>query len=119
MVFIISFKRFAGLKYETRGTRSTTALVGRQLQSLRVVVAQVGDLYAARHDRAHLVAMIDNFAAPGHEDVVAVNEEGFERFVFGLRIAEVLEVDSRRAWRHVRSHCCGYVCRAGSCGRNQ
>ena len=43
------------------------------------------------------VTMVDDVAGSGHEDVVAVNEEGLERFAFVvLGVAEVFQVDGRR-----------------------
>ena len=49
--------------------------------------------------------MIDDVAGSGHEDVVAVHEEGLELLMFVLRIAEVAEIDGRRLWRRGRKFC--------------
>ena len=50
-------------------------------------------------DGADFVAMVDDFSAAGDEDVVAMNEEGAERFVLVLLVAKVFEVDVRRLGR--------------------
>src|SRR6202041_3067961 len=70
---------------------------GRKCQRLGVVVAQISDLGAARLDGDHLVTMVDNLAAAGHEDVAVVGKEGLEGLVSGLRIAEILQVNGWRS----------------------
>ena len=54
---------------------------------------------AAWLDGANFVAMIDNLSDLGHEDVVAVREEGLQRFVLGQGVAKVFKVDGRRTGR--------------------
>jgi hypothetical protein len=49
--------------------------VGGEGEGLGVVEAEVGDLDTSGHDGADLVAMVDNVAASGHKDVIAVDEE--------------------------------------------
>ncbi len=90
---------------QMRGTRAPTLIVrplrsqleGGEAEGLGVVVGQVCDLNAAWLDDADFVAVIDNFAGAGHEDVVSMGKEGLDGFVRRLRVAEVLEVDGGRA----------------------
>src|SRR5580658_5259820 len=53
----------------------------RQIQRLGVVVGHVGNFHASRLDGAYFVAMIDDLAGSGHENVVAVHEEGLAQLV--------------------------------------
>src|SRR5580658_2767776 len=65
-------------------------LVGCERQDLGVVVAQVGHLHAAGLNVSYLVAVIHDFAAPGHKYVIPVRKEGLDRLVVGHGIAKVL-----------------------------
>src|SRR5580658_10233483 len=78
------------------------ASVGRQVQRLGVVIAQIGYLYARRLDVANLVAMIHYFAGPGHEYIVSVSEKGLDGLIPGLGVAKVFQIDGGCGWLHGR-----------------